>query len=676
MRNLKRKIIMCLLFISLFVINISCVSAVTTDINAPTVSNLVFEQKENLKPGDKVYLDTDMKDDVSGIETVYLVVGKILLNDGKYYNNVEDVRSSLVVYFDEEKPYVIIPDTYLSGTYYVKEIEMFDKEDNRSWFYTKDQIQYYKEMYDDTINSSAGLTLEEGITFDAWLDNFTANFEPFRTNISVTFNVVSGDTDTESPYMAAFSLSKEKINYSESTNVQLKIEDNSHYMYVSIGLSNGAVINQYFDDTTSSMASLYYKPTSKNDIGIIYVDYVILKDMAGNLAFYLREGYQGDLAVSYYQNVCKRCETLPELKFEVIDDGSIDEVAPTLVDVRINNTEFPVPSFAKIELEATDDKALANEAYVVFKSGNKELNATLYLDDDGIYKGELNISQYAELGKYKLTDVVISDLHGNSLLYCNYDYKYKDKDLDVNLEFELVSNVEANVTTSTISNELLEKIKNAKDDDNIAIDATGNSIVKKEIFDAIKGTNKTIHIESNGIEWIFNGNDIKETKDIDVSLLVYYDYNYKNFDTDKYSGKALILKFAPNGELPGVAKVRIKLDYTLRNYIGEEVYVYYYDENDNSKMFSDIVGDSIKMTDSGWFEFSIDHNSAYVFTNTKPKEEYVKKDDELIKINTISNNIIEEDNTFDLVIIIILVVILLVIIALLVCFKNIRKNNI
>ena len=159
-------------------------------------------------------------------------------------------------------------------------------------------------------------------------------------------------------------------------------------------------------------------------------------------------------------------------------------------------------------------------------------------------------------------------------------------------------------------------------------------------------------------------------------MLVYYDYNYKNFDTDKYSGKALILKFAPNGELPGVAKVRIKLDYTLRNYIGEEVYVYYYDENDNSKIFSDIVGDSIKMTDSGWFEFSIDHNSAYVFTNTKPKEEYVKKDDELIKINNISNNIIEEDNTFDLVIIIILVVILLVIIELLVCFKNIRKNNI
>ena len=51
---------MCLLFISLFVINISCVSAVTTDINAPTVNNLVFEQKENLK------INVQKKGNISG----------------------------------------------------------------------------------------------------------------------------------------------------------------------------------------------------------------------------------------------------------------------------------------------------------------------------------------------------------------------------------------------------------------------------------------------------------------------------------------------------------------------------------------------------------------------------------------------------------------------------------
>ena len=34
--------------------------------------------------------------------------------------------------------------------------------------------------------------------------------------------------------------------------------------------------------------------------------------------------------------------------------------------------------------------------------------------------------------------------------------------------------------------------------------------LREKIFEAIKGTNKTISLESNGIRWIFNGKDITD----------------------------------------------------------------------------------------------------------------------------------------------------------------------
>lgn len=678
---MKKKILTIMMTLSLLIVNIGIVFAVTTDVTAPTVNKLTFEESSSLKPGDKVYLNTDMKDDVSGIETVHIWVNRILINNDKYYDNIEEVSQGLEVHFDEEKPYVIIPETYRSGSYYVSEIDMYDKEDNRSWFYTTDQLQYFKEWYDYLSTGTAGAILNEGTTFDSWVDNLTANYEPVRTNISIKFTVEAGTEDTESPFMSSIGEIPETVNYSDSIKFEFKVSDNNHKMDISIGFSNGVGMQKYgFDDTNSSIVDFEYNPYQYQQMGVTYLDYVIITDLYGNTAFYLREGYNGDLAVDYYQGICKVCETLPEIKFEILDDGTLDNTPPTLVDVKINKEKFPIPSFAKIELEATDDKALAEEAYVTFKSGKKELNTILYLEEDGKYRGELNINQYAELGEYKLTDVVISDAAGNGLIYSNYEHKYKEKDLTIDLGFELTSKFKADITTSTISKDLIDIINNAEDDSNIAIDATGNTIIKKEVFEAIKGTNKTIYIESNGIEWIFNGQDIKEPKDIDVSLMVYYDYAYTELDTEKYDGKALILEFAPNGDLPGIATVRVKLDYTLRTYIGEEVYVYYYDnESESTKVFSDVIGKSISLNDNGWFEFKISHNSAYIFTNTKPNEEYIKKEESTIQVNeetTTKEDKKENKSNLKTIIIIVISAVVVIALGIIIFFiiKNKKKN--
>jgi len=618
------------LILFLLIFSVSVVHAVTTDTKGPTVKTLNFFEKGALKPGQRVNLSTDLTDDVSGVDKAYLWVTRIKVNSDKYYGNVEDMNQALQVMYDEKNtPYVVIPDNYIGGSYYIREIDLFDKEGNRSWYYTKDQMQFYHEMF-DYVKSSL---VDPNMSFDDWLDKMTSNFEPERSNISVKFTIEAPETDDEAPYVAAFNMGDQKVNYGDSYSFTLKVDDDSKKeIYISVGLSNGVSMHQYFDVSKGSIATFNYEPYVHKTIGKITIDYVILEDVYGNTAFYLRDNYKGNLAVDYYKNICKYCDSLNEnLTFEVIDDGSKDDEKPVLKDVKINKSEFPIPSFAKIELTATDNKKLADEAYVTFKSDNKELTATLYLNDDNVYRGELEISQYAEVGEYKLTDVSLGDAAGNGVLYCNYDYKYKDEDLDIDLGFKLTSKFTPDVTTSNSDKNMLQIIHDAKDDAVIAIDATGDPVILKYIFEEIKGTNKTIHIESNGIEWIFNGKDIENVKNVDTSLNVYYDYNYNDFNSDSLE-KALILDFADNGELPGVATVRIKLDYALRDYIGENVYVYYYDKDDE-KMFVDILGDSINLNDNGWFEFKINHNSAYVLTNKKPDEKYIKEDKELIKAN-------------------------------------------
>ncbi len=60
---MRKKMGFVFLLIMTFMIGVPIVNAVTTDTNGPTISYLDFTNK-TVKPGDKVYLSTDLKDDV------------------------------------------------------------------------------------------------------------------------------------------------------------------------------------------------------------------------------------------------------------------------------------------------------------------------------------------------------------------------------------------------------------------------------------------------------------------------------------------------------------------------------------------------------------------------------------------------------------------------------------
>ena len=617
------------------------VGAVTTDTEAPTISRISFPSngKDYYEPGEKIYLDTDLKDNVSGIKTGYLWVSRIQdIASEYYYSNITDANVALSIMFDNEKPYVKIPDSYITGNYYVKEIDLYDYEDNRSYYYTADYLKYLKEMY--TVTKA---NLSPDLSFEEYVKGLTSNFSPINSEISVKFSVKKNNNgDEDAPVLDSLSMNKVEVAVGDRVVFTMKVTEASKHISVWIKYSNGFSSASFIEDPADPVY-FTYEPTSSPVEEDVYIDAIVFQDIYGNMSYFYNKRLN-TVATSYHQSYLKNSslnEEIQDYKFKVLkqEDYVADNEKPTLVDVRLNKNSYPIPSYAKIEVEAKDNIKLAPTTQVVFKGKEKKITATLHLDEDNIYRGDLEINQYAELGEYVLTEVLLSDANGNDNLYMNYENKYKDSDLKIDLKFNLTSKFEPDVTTSTIAKDLVDVVKNAKEGADIAIDANGDSIVKKEVFDAIKDTDKNIYIESNGIEWIFLGRDItKETKDIDVTTAVYYDYEYEKedvkVDVKDYVEKSLIVKFASNGELPGVATIRVKLDYTLRDYIGDKVYVYYLDEDEKSeKKFIEVTGDELLQNENGWFEFKINHNSTYVLSTTKPEEKYINNNVELLEIN-------------------------------------------
>lgn len=144
---------------------------------------------------------------------------------------------------------------------------------------------------------------------------------------------------------------------------------------------------------------------------------------------------------------------------------------------------------------------------------------------------------------------------------------------------------------------------------------SGNSIAKKEWFDAIKGKNKTLVFSNDGIQWVFNGkNIVNPTKDIDLHIKI------KRASGDQYDdpNDVIEIAFADNGLLPGKARIRLRAGYisTLMN-INHEAFLYYINQYAASLESDDVT--SIPDGSKYWCEFYVTHNSDFVVSSKKIK---------------------------------------------------------
>ena len=187
-----------------------------------------------------------------------------------------------------------------------------------------------------------------------------------------------------------------------------------------------------------------------------------------------------------------------------------------------------------------------------------------------------------------------------------------------------------------LDQEVVEMIKDSKEDAIITVSAEEQSVIPAEVFDAIKETQRQLIVEYNKNEWVFNGTDVVDAKAVDVSMKFYEVSELENLDKIKSAlgDNSIVVEFPENGSLPGKALIRIKDSEVSEKLKGDKLYIYHIDEKNNKL---NKVAYELQKSYDGYIEFYINHNSKYVITSEEVKDDsIVGKDDDAMKVNSIA----------------------------------------
>lgn len=215
-----------------------------------------------------------------------------------------------------------------------------------------------------------------------------------------------------------------------------------------------------------------------------------------------------------------------------------------------------------------------------------------------------------------------------------------------------------------VNSQILSKLYNSKNGTEITINANSNTIIDKELFNAIKGKNKTLTINYNDNQIVFKGNDIRTSKTIDISMVV--ESASSSEDIGKLVSNGVVVNFPDNGNLPGSALIRVKANGDVTKTLGDKIYVYFYNESTNDFC---VIAEDVKKTSDGYYEFTISHNSDYLLVNEKLDSKLV--------VSQSSDNVVsfQKGNKTYLLLIGIGVVAVVAIAGVIVVVRKKNKNN-
>ncbi len=384
----------------------------------------------------------------------------------------------------------------------------------------------------------------------------------------------------------------------------------------------GSIINRLYLYLTheSNFKSLATNISYNEKEKVYYATYK-LSDYALNGSYCISDlGITGDNGSGYWYNNYNNCSDKKYPEFSVI--SKINEIydPPKLTEISINKKEVIAPSEIQIRAKITSNSPIT-QFYLTLeceKLGNKFLTSYLKYDTlTGEYTGKFVFDQFFQTSNCKLYFASIKDSQGNETTYDAVNDPFFEDDFTI----KITNNRKPNqVVTSTVDKNILEKITSAPGGSVIGISYSGWPTAKKEVFDKIKGTDKVLVFEDEGFQWVFNGAEVDMAKDVNLKILVVPLYLETQSNRDSMQevfddAKVVSLLFSPNGKLPAPAKIKIKLDYTLRNYLGvKELYIYYYNENTG---FLERVGEKIYIDGEGYITFTVSHNSRYMMSATK-----------------------------------------------------------
>lgn len=391
------------------------------------------------------------------------------------------------------------------------------------------------------------------------------------------------------------------------------------------GASYGAVYVTFKDSSNLTFtASIGYSDKGDGSKELILPNDVTPSDYEVSSITFTAYNSDGSTFTVTYDENSKLAESLSNYQEKIHIDTKTDKKIK-LLSFFVENKEANAGDKVKFYY-TTDIKPAKLRLDFVGDTGD---SISIYVPSNESY---FQIPQTLAPGNYELQFVRILDEDSNLTIYTNQQNvmitgaEYFDFNTIINIKLpsdvEVDNNKNLSYDNNDIKNEQISNIYKAEDKAEITINATDNSVIKSDIFNAIKGTNKKLIINYKTEQIIFNGMDITQIKAIDVSILkqlVSNDNDIKNLITN-----GVVLNFANNGVLPGKALVRIKNDQMLTKELSKSVInAYYY--NEQTKKFT-LVAEKIKLTSDGYYEFNITHNSKYILTKEKIDSKLVTVD--------------------------------------------------
>lgn len=558
------------------------------DYEAP-VLNSISVDKETVKPGETLTFTLNVTDDVSGVN--YIKIDLINEATGK----TDSIGDSVTV--NDNNKYTLtytVPKDEAVGTLRVDEVSLSDALGRYGFYYSQ-------------TNEHA----------DQYLPN----------EISVKI-VESASEDKETPILHDLSLSDTTISAPGKLTLTLNVSDDvsgvDYTLATFINRKTGKEITGSWkkfkgeQPITNGTVDIELATTQYDGSGNYELDSVYLTD---------ENGYQQWYYSKHNEN---QKPTLPkELSFTVTNESGEDVTAPVLKGISIDKTEVEALSEVTITLDVEDD--LSGYKSAVVEVINRKNGRTIHSskeNQDNPKELIVSISEWEPTGLFEVEYVSLFDNNDNMAMYYSANVGHEDELKLPNEVSFLVKNVDENdtsgdVITSTNNSNLVGQIQNMAEGSTAHIYYGNGTTISEDVFEAIKGQDKTIALKSDGIEWIFNGQNVTDEniKDIDLTTSIEAKWNS---DSDAAEGidweqNALILSFAENGKLPAPAKIRIKADWVFKDAVGtENLYVYYYDNT--TKEYVQVAAD-LTVTQDEYLEFTIDHNSDFVITKGELKKQ-------------------------------------------------------
>lgn len=536
------------------------------DTKAPEINSFLIDQAEEFDTNNKMNISMDIIEDGSGLKEICIMLvdsdGKCRALEYTFKSPVftgkvsADIDLKEMDFYLEEKEYEI------------NTISLIDSNGNKKLIIPADE-----------------------------------NDESFTKKINITNSV---KPEANAPTISSFSIvNNMNINASAGFDAHVSIKEESYVREIEVEFMGG---------------SLYFSALADIDEKISTGDYDIHFNFYGK---YIKEG-------TYYIREIKIVDSYGNKKSIAVSGNLTSVVKDTRIE--ITNVDGPfdnnvLSAFNILEEKITTPNILNMSANLDLR--NKKLKAmSLTLENENGYRkelyweGELSnlygsytfkipLNSYMENGTYQLIKV---NFYGK-----DWKKEYSDFSLDMryydNHTLEIKSQYDIAYYGSTANIGLAVQAINAMKDGQVAmLDYTNNDTASSQIFKAINGRDVTVVFEGKDAQWIFNGKDINPQNIKDIKLNIVF----KELEGSKYgyadSKKVLAIIFENNGQLPGVARVKINSKYLSAKYgFKSEMILSYFDKT------PEVVDKYVKCDADGFAILNIIHNSTYILSGSLPR---------------------------------------------------------